>query len=364
MVPVGRNQENILQCPAHGPCYKAFMTSNPMSLKCGERPAETPITWQFLEARDPYIEAVTFISSSGPVNLTKGLSTGQHLAFSSLMSRAKLDSGDLEITSPRVEDTGVYICKDGEKTLASYEVDFQDASHIYISHASLMQNALLNTATDLGEDGTLQMFTVWSKWQPCDRCKSLGERRRIGYCYAEVSKDAIRLRGPLPCGLAWRTFKGVSVHRPPELQFEACWEDCRVKPSTDTEKVPIIVLDNYHTLLHADVSFTCPESTIYKPVYWMHGRKSITRLQQMLKKTLYTLDGPTGGGTLSIHMLNKTERGLFDCYVDRRLTERFTVIFPDIKGPPVPEHLHADRIADISGEDNGNAGTDTSSAVH
>lgn len=257
----GRAQDSILQCPAHGTCRKAFLTSNPMTLKCGERPEDTRISWQFLDARAPYIEAVTFISSSGPVDPTEGLNTEQHLAITSLMSRAKLASGDLTIKSPRVEDTGVYICKDGEKKLAVYEVDFQDANRIHISHAGLMQNALLNTAIDLGEEVTLQMFTAWSDWQPCDRCRSPGERKRIGYCYGQVSKYAFLLEGPLPCSLLQMTLKEVSFTRPPELRIETCHEACTANPSAEA-----IVIDNYHTLLHADASFRCPESTIYKYV--------------------------------------------------------------------------------------------------
>lgn len=256
----GRAEDRILQCPAHGPCRKAFLTSNPMTLKCGEWPEGTPVSWQYLNAR-ANIKAVTFISSSGPVELIEGLNTEQNLTISSLMSRAKLASGVLTIKSPRVEDTGAYICKDGDKTLASYQIDFQDATHIHISHAGLMQNALLSTAIGLGEELILQIFTVWSDWQPCDQCRVPGERKRIGYCYGQVSKDAILLIEPLPCGLLRMALKDASFTRPPELRIETCREACTVLPSAEA-----IVIDNYHTLLHADASFKCPESTIYKYV--------------------------------------------------------------------------------------------------
>lgn len=60
----------------------------------------------------------------------------------------------------------------------------------------------------------------------------------------------------------------------------------------------------------------------------------------MLNKTSYILDDATGGGTLSIHMINETERGVFDCYVDRQLTGRFNVTFPDVTGTLEPEQYN------------------------
>ncbi|XP_063800018.1 protein FAM187B [Pseudophryne corroboree] len=322
-----------LQCPAHRPCRTAFASYNPVILKCQDRPKNTLISWQYLDVYQPHAQAVTFIQSNGSVPQNN---EQEQLKALDLMSRSKLVSGDLQMLSPRVEDTGVYTCKDGEKHLAYYEVDFQDVKHIYISHASLRQRVQPNTTVDLGNEGTMKIFTVWTDWQPCDRCQGLGERKKVGFCYAEMTKDSVVSEGSTPCGLLRSTLRQVPFLHPPELRIEMCRRPCAAIPSMDKE-IPYLHLDNYLTYLHADALFKCPTASIYRPVYWEHGKKSFTRLLQLTKKMSYVLDGTTGGGVLSITLLNKSDEGVYRCYVDGVETGRFQVTFPDTRDTAVQQ---------------------------
>ncbi|XP_075046990.1 protein FAM187B [Mixophyes fleayi] len=330
-----RNEKDItLSCPAHRPCTTALASYNPIPLKCEEKSENALISWQYLDVFQPHAQAVTFMQSNGsaPHN-----NWGASKALD-LMSRSKLVSGDLQILSPRVQDTGVYTCLDGEKYLAYYEIDFQDAGHIYISHASLGQSVQPQTMVDLGEEGTVKVFTVWTDWQPCDRCRTLGERKKVGFCYAEVIKDSTQpdlvYEGPTPCGLLRSTSRQIPLNHTPELRIEMCNEPCNTTASVG-ERILSVVLDSYHTYLHADVSLKCPTSSIYRPVYWEHGNKSFTRLQQLTKTMSYVLDNTTGGGSLYIPILNKSDAGIYKCYVDRVLTGIFHVIIPDTQNTAV-----------------------------
>ncbi|MEE6481916.1 hypothetical protein FKM82_013068 [Ascaphus truei] len=248
------------------------------------------------------------------------------------MLKSKLILGDLKIKLPSVEDTGIYTCKAGEKILAYYEIDFQDAKQIHISHASLGQKEQANTTIDLGEKGTVEMFTVWTDWQPCDRCGVQGERKKVGFCYAKITPE----EEPVPCGLLNATFKQVPLTHGPELRIEMCNVSCDelLPVKEDPNSAHFLLLDNYHTHLHADALLKCPTSSIYRPVYWEHANNSVTHLQQLLKIISYSLDNATGGGSLFIPVLNKSDAGIYKCYVNHKLAGKFQVTFPNINYKP------------------------------
>ncbi|XP_075695170.1 protein FAM187B [Rhinoderma darwinii] len=325
-----------LSCPAHRPCRTAFASYNPITLKC-DRPENAPVYWQYLDIFHPHARAVTFTQSSGSFPQDEDLDHQEHLKVLDLRSRSVLLSGNLKLLSPRVQDTGIYTCRDEKKHLAYYEIDIQDAQNIYISHARLGHRVHPNTTIDLGEVGTAEVFTVWSGWQPCDRCGMLGERKKVGFCYIKITKNSTVIEEPGPCGLLQSHFSPLQFNHTPELRIETCDGTCHEIASTENEDLTMVV-DDYHTYLHADALFRCPMSSIYKPVYWEHGNASFTRLQQMMNNASYVLDKATGGGTLFIPVLNKSEEGVYRCYVDRRLTGRFHVIFLNVQYTSVPQH--------------------------
>lgn len=76
---------------------------------------------------------------------------------------------------------------------------------------------------------------------------------------------------------------------------------------------------------------------IYRPVYWEHGNTSLTRLQQLMGTASHVLDNTTGGGSLYIPILNKSEDGFYRCYVAHRLAGRFHLIFPNISYTSAPQ---------------------------
>ncbi|XP_069804072.1 protein FAM187B [Dendropsophus ebraccatus] len=313
-----------LSCPAHRPCTVALASHNPITLRCEGRPDNAHVSWQYRDLWQPHARPVTFIQSSGPNLLGEDLDGQEQLKVLDLVSRSEIPSGNLRLLSPRVQDSGIYTCRDGGNLLAYYEIDFQDSENIYISHAGLGHRVRPNASIDLGVAGTAEVFTVWQDWQSCDRCGMPGERKKLGFCYYKITRSSEE--EPRPCGLLQSS--PIQLNGTPELRMETCMGGCG--DVTSMEDVTVL-LDNYHTNLHADVLFTCPDSSIYKPVYWEHGNTSFTYLQQMMNNTWYVLDKTTAGGTLFIPILNKSDEGIYRCYVDHRLVGQFHVIFPNIK---------------------------------
>ncbi|KAM8927846.1 protein FAM187B [Pelodytes ibericus] len=314
---VGEQGGSTLLCLPHKPCKVAFASHNPITLKCGERPKHASIYWQYLDLSDSDAQPVTLDQSKGRVSQDQP-------KILELIERSRLIFGDLKILSPRVVDTGVYTCKDKERYLAYYEIDFQDAEGIYISHRSLGQSVQTNTTFQLPGKGTVDLFTVWSGWQACDRCGKPGERKKVGFCYSKVLDEVS------PCGLHRAKFKDIPSNHRAELRIEMCRMACAKATPTIDEASPLLI-DNYHTHLHADAFLICPTSSIYQPVYWEHGNVSVTRLQQLRRRSPYILDNATGGGSLFIPILNQSDQGFYRCYVDQGLAGHYHVRFPDLQ---------------------------------
>uniref|UniRef100_H3A3M0 Ig-like domain-containing protein n=1 Tax=Latimeria chalumnae TaxID=7897 RepID=H3A3M0_LATCH len=280
-------------------CTMALISYNPITLRCPNAPKKANITWEYLDISWPNAKA-----------------TGSKL----------LSGGDLKIRYPTVENTGIYECKVDQKTLAGYEVDFQDANSLHVSHADLGQETLKNVSVRLGEETQAEMFTAWSHWQACDRCGSRGERKKVGFCYQLVRKGSRVVQPPLPCGLMRVKMKDLSVQRGPEIRYELCDVSCTLtpphRPSRDGE-VPILVLATYKIRLHADAIFNCPTASIYSPVYWQRGSTPLTHLDLAQTDTSYSLDKATGGTAFSVRFVTAADAGDYWCYVDSRLTGKF-----------------------------------------
>lgn len=257
------DHEGSLSCPAHQTCTSALASHNPITLKCEDRPEDALVYWQYLDVFQPHARAVTFIQSSGAIPQDENLNSQERTKVLDLMSRSKILYGNLQLGSPRVQDTGIYTCMDEGKHLAYYEIDFQDSENIYISHASLGHRVRPSATLDLGDLGTAEVFTLWSNWQPCDRCGMVGERKKLGFCYTTITRNSADIKGPRPCGLLQSSFSRVQFNRTPELRIEMCNGTCTGIASAEDEGFTM-VLDEYHTYLHADALFQCPMSSIYK----------------------------------------------------------------------------------------------------
>ncbi|KAG8549846.1 hypothetical protein GDO81_019554, partial [Engystomops pustulosus] len=310
-----KNEDSTtLSCPIHQPCTTALASHNPITLKCEDQPKNAAVYWQYLDTSQPHARPHKILN---------------------LMSRSEIVAGNLKLLSPRIQDTGIYTCREKGNYLAYYELDFQDSENIYISHVVLGNKVLPNTSIDLGPVGTAEVFTVWSSWQTCDRCGTLGERKKVGFCYMEISKNVTVKEDPRPCGLV--NHGQAQFSHAPELRIEMCHEACTETSSMEDENLAIVLV-NYQTYLHADILLQCPSSSIYKPVSWKHGNTSFMHLHQMMNNASYVLDKKTGGGSLFIPLLNKSDEGIYRCYVEHRMVGRFHVIFANIDGSSAPQY--------------------------
>ncbi|XP_077116263.1 protein FAM187B [Ranitomeya variabilis] len=321
-------------CPAQQPCRTAFASYNSITLKCGDRPENALVQWQYLEWNKPNMQALTFRQSSGSTP-SDNLNRQEHMKVLDLISRSEIESGNLKLLSPRAENSGIYACKYERRLLASYEIDFQDTTNIYISHVSLGQSVQTNHSVDLGEVGIAKMFTVWNDWQLCDRCRMPGEMKRLGFCYVTITRNSFVIETPRPCGLSQSNNSQIRSLHKPELRIKICTEACNEIASTEDEDF-MMVIDNYRTYLHADVLLTCPMASIYEAVSWEHRNTTFTRLLQMTKNSSYILDTTTGGGTLSIPLFNKSDEGTYRCYVEQRLVGQFRVTIYDLSDTSEP----------------------------
>ncbi|XP_029432072.1 protein FAM187B [Rhinatrema bivittatum] len=252
--------DSITSCVIDKPCIAALASLSPITLKCRKFPKRAKVSWQYLDLSEPYAQPITFIREEG---LIRGLKSPKQFQ---LMLKSTLVAGNLRIKNPTVDDTGVYTCKAGEKTLAYYEIDFQDMGRVHISYADLGEKVQENVSVALGDQSRAQMFTLWSAWQPCDRCGRQGERKRVGFCYAEVIKGAQVVGLLLPCGLQRSKFKQIPLTHGPELRIETCQVNCSEIESLkeNTDEVPLFVQDSYLTYYHADAKLTCPRSSVYR----------------------------------------------------------------------------------------------------
>uniref|UniRef100_A0A8C8RIU7 Immunoglobulin subtype 2 domain-containing protein n=1 Tax=Pelusios castaneus TaxID=367368 RepID=A0A8C8RIU7_9SAUR len=209
-------------CLPGRPCTLALISNNPVTLRCPGAPHEG-LLWQ-------------------------------------LRLKTRLIRGDLRIQDPGVEDSGVYTCHHGDATLAYYEVDFQDVRRLHVSHANLGEATLANATVDLAGGDQGKLFTAWARWQPCDRCGGPGERKRVGFCYAQLASHP---QEPLSCGVAGRGLP----QRGPELQVENCEVPCDGAYGSGQDepvRVPLLVITRYRALPHARARLRCPTASIYR----------------------------------------------------------------------------------------------------
>uniref|UniRef100_A0A674JNR0 Ig-like domain-containing protein n=1 Tax=Terrapene triunguis TaxID=2587831 RepID=A0A674JNR0_9SAUR len=275
-------------CLPGRPCTLALISDNPVTLRCPGAPHQGPVSWQYVDPSRPGERPATFIRTGHPLALIP-----TRAKLWQLRLKTRLLRGDLRILDPGVEDSGIYTCRRGDTMLAYYEVDFQDAGRLHISHASLGEAALANTTVELAGGARGQLFTTWARWQPCDRCGGPGERKRVGFCYARL---ASRPQGPLPCGLAGRGLP----QRGPELRVESCEVPCdrAYTPSRDEwGKAPILVITRYRALPHASARLRCPTASIYRYKEPCHAGETQGPMQLCIP-TLHPRIRPMGPSTL------------------------------------------------------------------
>ncbi|XP_048357614.1 protein FAM187B [Sphaerodactylus townsendi] len=318
--------------PSHV-CTLAFVSDNPVFLRCPHGSLRVFITWQYFDPAQSDEQPATFLhsrSTFGPVV------SQAHLRR--LQSKSRLLNSNLYNPSPSVQDSGVYTCRTGDATLAYYQVDFQDANSIHVSHASLGEATLANTTVNVTNELQAKLFTSWSPWQPCDRCGRPGERKRVGFCYAQViSWKEHRVEQLLPCGVAQRKHPTLPK-RGPELRVEACQVPCNESHLLAKEEpgtVPLFVYTIYHPSFQDTTYLRCPTSSIYSPVYWEEGSTALTRLQLLQQnRSSHNLDEATGGGILRLSFQNRSQRVFYQCYVNGHLVGKFLITAPSRVGEP------------------------------
>ncbi|XP_042295960.1 protein FAM187B isoform X2 [Sceloporus undulatus] len=322
-----------LPCLPGNPCTLAFISDNPVILRCPYEYFGAHISWQYHDPKWADKQPVTFLHAG-----RASLPLLGHAKLRKLRLKSRLVVGNLYIPSPSVEDSGLYTCRAGDATLAYYLVDFQDAGHIHVSHASLGEATLVNATVQLGKGIQAKLFTSWSPWQACDRCGHSGERKRVGFCYVQLTCKGEQ-KDPLPCGMVMRYCPHLP-QRGPELRVETCHVPCDTSYSLATDEsnvAPLLVLTTYHPQLDTTAYLRCPTSSIYSPVYWQEGPTSLTRLELLQKNSSQSLDKATGGGILRLSFQNDSHNATYQCYVNGNLVGKFLVASPS--SVPLPKEV-------------------------
>lgn len=249
------------QCVPGHICTLAFVSNNPVFLRC---PHGFPllISWQYLDPAQTDGQPIPFLSYG-----SRFWPAVNHADLRRLQMNSWLVGSSLYIPNPSMRDSGLYTCRSGDATLAYYRVDFQDADSIHVSHASLGEATLGNATADLGNGARAKLFTSWGPWQPCDRCGPPGERKQVGFCYAQVIDGKKRRgEGPLPCGMArWK--HPTLPKRGPELRVETCQVLCNESyplAKEEPDAVPMVVYTTYHPSFQDTAYLRCPTSSIYR----------------------------------------------------------------------------------------------------
>ncbi|KAM9226336.1 protein FAM187B [Dugong dugon] len=219
-----------ISCLSHKQCQRALLSGNDILLHC----PSTGARWYYLQTDE----------TSQPTNLF-------HVFNTDILSE-----GSLLIRSPQPSQTGYYRCQDPNGTqVVQYEIDFQDVTTLHITHKGLGQKPLQNETLSPNE-ATL-MFTRWEPWQDCNRCGEPGERKRLGYCYIQEP-----LLEPMPCWLYQEETKTWSSRMQPELQIEACLEECKPPEGFNWEHV---TFESFNFNEESEsVWLNCPLGSIYR----------------------------------------------------------------------------------------------------
>ncbi|XP_004388180.1 protein FAM187B-like [Trichechus manatus latirostris] len=274
-----------ISCPSHNQCQRALLSGNDILLHC----PSTGARWYYLQADE----------TSRPTNVL-------HVFNTDILSE-----GSLLIRSPQPSQTGYYRCQDPNGTqVVQYEIDFQDVTTLHITHKGLGQKPLQNETLSPNE-ATL-MFTRWEPWQDCNRCGEPGERKRLGYCYIQEP-----LLEPMPCWLYQDEAKTWSSRMQPELQIEACLEECKPSEGFTWEYV---TFDSFNFNKESEsVWLSCPLGSIYRPVIWEADNVPLTWRDQLSSQDFSaSMDSSTGGSQLQIF-----RPAIYTCFVQQELVARF-----------------------------------------
>ncbi|XP_076988251.1 protein FAM187B isoform X2 [Tamandua tetradactyla] len=293
----------LINCAHKSLCQEALLSGNDVVLQCG------------------HPRAVWFFSS---------MLGEDAFPLSSMPNIKELPGGSLQLTNPQPSQTGLYRCQDENGIfLLEYEIDFQDATTLHITHRGLAQEPLENETLSLG--GTELIFTRWEPWQDCNRCGGPGERKRLGYCYIEEPQEGI-----MPCWLQLREVAERSSRMRPELQVEACFVPCDHIKETNQ---PFFIFDIDHQLgkLTNNIWLTCPLASIYRPIHWEANGTLLTWQSQLSGQDFSTVLDPTNGG----RRLQIFQPAIYKCFVQQELMARFNPLTP-------PEVWEAQRREDAA----------------
>uniref|UniRef100_UPI00398F2A3C protein FAM187B-like n=1 Tax=Pristiophorus japonicus TaxID=55135 RepID=UPI00398F2A3C len=306
-----------IPCLPYRPCQIPLVTRNPATLLCPNAPPGQSggVSWTYSSSSEPGSRAVTVAGAGADAEAG---AAGQDLRW-----RCELRGTNLRVASPAVRDSGVYLCRAGDKTLAYYEADFQDSGQL---HVSGKRPALASRRLELG-GRRLEMFTLWNSWEHCNRCGAPGERRRLGFCY-------LRSAGArdVPCGLAALPKGQKLPPRGPELALEPCRVPCAA-PGAELYRLElpgrqfvslndsrVLLFETYLVNIRGNVTFRCPQASLYSPVSWQ--RNGTADLSSPPGGS-HWLDQATGGATYTITGAQLSDRGAYKCFVDNRLAASF-----------------------------------------
>ncbi|KAM5236188.1 protein FAM187B-like [Ctenodactylus gundi] len=216
--------------------------------------------------------------------------------------------GSLAVRDPLPIHTGLYHRWDENETqVTRYEIDFQDATALHITHKSLGEKPLQNAS--LQTDGSQLVFTRWEPWQDCNRC---GKLKHLGYCYIQES-----LKEPMPCRLYPGDTKALFSRLRPELQVEACHVPCKHSSGL---KGNYKIFNNFE--LDEELEFAqvaCPLASTYRPISWETSNISLTWQDQLSGRLRdASLDFTTGGGRLHIF-----RPAIYRCFVGQEFIAQY-----------------------------------------
>ncbi|XP_038668930.1 protein FAM187B-like [Scyliorhinus canicula] len=326
LLPVPGGQD--ASCLPPQACQIPLLSRNVATLVCVVGPvSEGPVAWFYVNSSDAEGRAQLLLGDG-----SQGAPSPQ---LQLLRSRSEVKDGNLIISPLALSDSGIYSCRAADKTLAYYEVDVQDVDSVHVSDRWLGQTVLPRLRVQLGRR-SLQMFTLWNSWQECDRCSARGQRKRLGYCYAQAAGAP---GPPLPCGLQALREGRRLPRRGPELALASCHVPCATGPSPDDQlrrlelpgrrfvlldQAPVLLLETHLVTVHSNVTFRCPGASIYSPVSWQWNSTQVGGLESPQEAAdTHSLDPATGGSVYTITDTQLADQGLYRCFVSERLAASF-----------------------------------------
>ncbi|XP_032870106.1 protein FAM187B-like [Amblyraja radiata] len=352
------NQDDWANCSGKAPCSLAFLSNNPLSLRCpsATEVPECSVHWQYQDLSQPQAQPSTFIRS-GHLTVYQG-------SMGDLGSRANLHRGSLIMDTAKTTDTGLYLCKSANSTLAAYQVDVQDSSLVYVSHQGLGKSILSNQSlrVNLGSSQHMvKLYTRWGPWQECNRCNVIGEQKVMGFCYAKLSDidedededEALEVNGiTLPCGLMELLIGQSLPRRGAELHYQWCRQPCKKEeqsleiaanhllleigewwrwwcgrePVFDWMEPRTTLLQSMYHGIRDNARMTCPGATVYTPVLWQRDSTFITQGGNSDGRHRLV---DAMGGIYEIKSVMPSDRGTYRCWVHGRRVASFHLETPE-----------------------------------